>query len=324
MNELRKDPILDRWVVISKDRGKRPDQFKTPPEPPTDSSRCFFCQGHENETPEEITRWPKDGDWKIRVFPNKFKATSKETEGVFTTNKNGMVKGECYGDHEIIVETPHHTESLKDLPIDHITEVLRLLASREKEHYKRNNIKYVSIFKNSGKKAGASLPHTHIQLISYNILPTIIQNKLDAIDYSHHRDNTCPYCSLIHKESKTDRFVAEHGNFVSLAPFASRFPFELIILPKNHINSMSSLPDQILADLAHILKDSLLKLSELGDISYNLLFFSYPLNSSFHFHIELCPRITTWAGFELGTDTIINPMTPEDAASFYRGENQKG
>lgn len=321
MNELRKDSILNRWVIISKDRAKRPDHFRTAPAGTTDPSKCFFCPGHESDTPEEIERWPNEGHWKIRVFPNKFKATSKETNGLLSETSSNTIMGECYGDHEILVETPDHQKSLKDIPLDQITQVLRILASREKEHYKRKHIEYVSIFKNSGKDAGASLPHSHIQLISYNLVPIIIRRKLDAIYQNHHKHGICPYCTLLHTESKTERSVTTDGRFVSFTPFASRFPFELTIIPKNHINSLSALSDSDLSDLAQTLQTVLIRLSGLGDIPYNILFFSYPKDDHFHFHIEICPRLAKWAGFELGTGTIINSMPPEDAAKFYRGEN---
>ncbi|MFH2020108.1 MAG: galactose-1-phosphate uridylyltransferase [archaeon] len=313
MGELRKDYILDRYVIIATDRAKRPHQFQQE-EDSYNEKVDYFAPGNEKLTPPEIMRWPKEGDWQIRVFPNKFAAVQKQGSSLIRTDNNFFTFSDSYGNHEVVVETPDIEKTLADLDTGNIAQVFRIFSERINENLKDKNIKYVSVFKNSGKDAGTSIRHSHCQIISYNMVPEIILQKEHAIK----KYPECPYCSVLNIEKKSDRRCFENDSFVSFAPYASRFPLEIWILPKRHILSLSDFSEDEYIKLAEIMKKVTMKLKELNaDYNFHL---QYGIENM-HFHIEVCPRLATWAGFELGTGTIINTMTPEDAAKFYRGDN---
>jgi UDPglucose--hexose-1-phosphate uridylyltransferase len=313
MSELRKDYIMDRYVVIATERAKRPDQFKKPKKEKSVSKKdCFFCPGNEHTTPTEIYRLEKgDGTWKIRVFPNKFSAFRLEGRMHIQTDNEFFTHSDGFGKQEIIVETDNHKKALWDLSIDEYSELLQVFRQRYVELEKIEGIRYTLIFKNHGKEGGCSIQHTHTQLIAYNIIPEIIQKKEKAASTY----NFCPYCSIIEKEKDSDRRVMENSSFSAFCPYASRFPFEVMVIPKRHVLNFIELDDKELRDLSEVMMHILSKLKDLG-CSYNYYF--HNMTEKGHFHIEVTPRLTTWAGFEMGSETIINPTPPEMAAEFYR------
>jgi UDPglucose--hexose-1-phosphate uridylyltransferase len=312
VGELRKDYILDRYVIIATERAKRPDQFKSETKPKKEEV-CYFCPSNEHMTPAEICRFPEySNDWQIRVFPNKFPAVRAEGNPNIRTDNLFYTYSDAYGYHEVIVETPNHDETLADLNEVQISEVLFMFNSRIEENLKNPNVKYVTVFKNHGEKAGTSIVHTHCQLITSNKVPETILEKEKAVK----KYPSCPYCSVIEREKSSYRRCFEDSSFVSFTPYASRFPFEIWLLPKRHILKMSEFTKTEYMDLAVMLKKILLKLKSLN-ADYNF-YIQYGIENM-HLHIEICPRLASWAGFELATGTIINSMTPEAAAEYYRG-----
>lgn len=213
--------------------------------------------------------------------------------------------------HEVIVESPDHSKQLADLDIDHIADVLKVYALRIKDLSKDG--KYVVIFKNYGKDAGTSLVHSHTQACSVNILPKNVEEKVQAIK----QYKTCPYCDIIKKEQNSKRKIFENKEFVSFAPFASRFNYEAWIFPKKHCRNITEMDDTQLTSLAQMLKKILMRLQSI-DASYNMILHYAPKGTDLHFHIEIMPRIAKWAGFELNTGIIVNSVPPETAAQFYR------
>jgi len=314
--ELRKDYILDRWVVIAAHRSKRPNDFRQEKKTkPRKKGVCFFCPGNENLTPKEIGRIEKNKKWIIRWFPNKFPAVSKEGNPEIRHDNKYFTYSDAYGVHEIIVETPNHEKQLADLSEEHIKQVLEVYAERIKELSKLPETKYVLVFKNEGEEAGTSLIHSHTQLVTYNKIPKQVQDKIEASKkYSH-----CPYCEIISKEKNSHRRVFENDNFLSFCPYASRFNYEIWIFPKKHIKNITEMDNKMLIDLASMMKKILLKLKEINH-SYNFFLHYSPEGEDLHFNIEICPRRAIWAGFELSSGEIINSVSPEDAAKFYRGE----
>ncbi len=304
MGELRKDYILDRWVLIAAERAKRPSDFKSI-SCCTSKASCPFCPGHERMTPSTSYIIRKDGSWLIRAFPNKFEAVSsnviKKHESKFLNYFSAC------GHHEILVETPDHSKTLADLPVDHISLVLDSYVKRILAF----DSKYVLIFKNQGEEAGTSLSHSHSQIVAYNQIPKLVEEEVKAMK----KFSSCPFCSIIKLESQSPRFVFENNSFVAFTPFASRAPLEIWILPKRHIRSIVDMDD--FSDLASILKRVLLKLKKIN-ASYNFYIHNAPGKSDFHFHIEVLPRLTKWGGFEFATNTVINVVSPEEAAKFYR------
>jgi UDPglucose--hexose-1-phosphate uridylyltransferase len=304
LGELRKDYILDRWVLIATDRAKRPSDFKTKV-CLNNKAHCPFCPGHEAMTPKETYVVRKDGKWLVRAFPNKFSAVSdipvKEHNSTFLNHFSAS------GHHEVLVETPDHDKTLADLPIEHLNLVLDSYVKRILAF----DSKYVLVFKNHGEEAGTSLCHSHSQIVAYNQIPPLVEEEVKAF----RKFSSCPYCKILKLESHGPRKVFENRSFISIAPFASRFPMEVWIFPKKHIRSIVDVDD--LTDLSSMLKKVLMKLKKIN-ASYNFVVHNAPGKSDFHFHIEVLPRLAEWAGFEYGTYTVINAVTPEEAAKFYR------
>ncbi len=313
MMELRKDYILDRWAIIAAKRGKRPHQFKQE-EQDKKVDVCYFCPGNEKTTPPEISRVDDGkGGWKIRVFPNKFAAVEPEGDPAIKTDNKYFTYSSAFGDHEVIVETPDHEKDLHDLDVGHIKQVLEVVRDRIEAMSKREEVRYVCAFKNHGSAAGTSLVHTHIQIISYNKIPTIIEDKIEKNKVE------CHYCRIPNIEKESFRRCFENEHWISFTPYASRFNFENWIFPKKHAKNLGEFNDEELLALAEVMKKVLVKLSELN-APYNMAFYYSPRGEDMHFHIEIMPRIAKWAGFELLSETTINTVAPEDAAKFYRGE----
>ncbi|MBW3016321.1 DUF4931 domain-containing protein [Candidatus Woesearchaeota archaeon] len=309
MGEIRKDYILDRWVVISPKRGQRPHELK---KPPVVKGVCYFCPGSESSTPPEIGRVVQNGSWKLRWFENKFSALKPEGDFSFKSDARFYTFSSSYGYQEVLVETPRHDLQLSQLPVEDVEQVLNVYARRVKELESKPNIKYVNVFKNHGLYGGTSLVHSHSQIMALAFVPPEIKEKLNAM----RRFVSCPYCSVVESEMNSGRFCFENSDFVAFCPYASRFNYEVWIFPKLHL---SRFEDLNLSSLADVLVKVLKKVGE-ANFDYNMFVQYGPKGEDFHFHIEVCPRIAVWAGFELCSGVIINSVAPEDAAKFYRGE----
>jgi UDPglucose--hexose-1-phosphate uridylyltransferase len=330
MPELRKDPVLGRWVIISTEREKRPKNFKFEPEQrrinPED---CPFCPGNESATPPEIYAIRRDGSppntpgWSLRVIPNKFPALriegdlNRRGEGIYD-KMNGI------GAHEVIIETNEHRYDLADLPENAFYDLIIAYQKRMLDLKKDPRLRYVMIFKNFGAIAGASLEHSHSQLIATPIVPKRVMEEMDgAKRYFEYRDR-CIFCDIIVQETKVSkRMISENNNFISICPFAPRFPFEIWILPRHHISNFEDTVESEIYDLALILKDSLMRLKKaLNTPPYNFIIHTTPITLKgiefYHYHIEIIPILTRTAGFEWGTGFYINPTAPEDSASYLK------
>ncbi len=312
MPELRKDYILDRWVIIATERAKRPSDFQHVVVQNKQETACAFCPGNQEKAHDDIFRTPETGSWNIRVIHNKYPAVRMQGDPAIKTHNEFYTFADAYGSHEVVIETPDHAKQLWDLTVDSIVSLLDVFQQRITALLRVKGINYVQVFKNHDIAAGTSIAHSHSQIIGYNIIPKTIRDKQLAIA-SH---PGCAYCSVIEREKDSYRRCFENTTMIAFTPYASRFPFEIFILPKKHITTFAAL--ESMRDLASILKQTLDKLHALN-APYNLVFFYAPDNTNIHFHIEVLPRLTTWAGFEY-SGTIINPMPPEEAARYYRGE----
>ncbi|MBI5391970.1 galactose-1-phosphate uridylyltransferase [Candidatus Woesearchaeota archaeon] len=312
MPELRKDYILNRWVIIASERAQRPDQFKQ--ELPTikKQDNCPFCPGNEHLTPNEISRREKNGKWYLRVIPNKFAAVTSEGNGIIQTHNQFYTFGNAFGKHEIIVETADKTKQLWDLSAEQVTELFEVYNERITSLWKEKGINYAQVFKNHDKAAGTSIMHSHSQIIAYDLVPQAVQDEVAASK----KFPSCPYCDIILKEKNSARRCFENKNCIAFTPYASRFPFEIWIFPKKHSTTLDTTEN--MKDLAELLLQALKKLKTIH-APYNYMLHYSPFQENLHCHIEVLPRLTTWAGFEY-SGTIINPVSPEDAAKFYRGE----
>ena len=326
MPELRKDPIVGRWVIIATDRAKRPVAPRTEPEAPS-GGFCPFCEGHEDKTPNEIIAYrdrqgrANEKGWRVRVVPNKFPAL--QIEGELHKRGDGIYdKMNGIGAHEVIIECPFHEVTLANLTEDNIREVLWVYRDGLVDLKKDPRLVYGMLFKNVGAAAGASIEHSHSQLIVTPIVPINVWEEMTgALEFFNYRGR-CIYCDMIHQELSTEkRIVLDTPNFVSFTPFASRFPFETWILPKHHNSHFENIQKTEVDELGTVLKTILLKLeAALDKPAYNYIIHTSPFDTQtlphYHWHIEIIPRLTRVAGFEWGTGFYINPVPPEQAAIF--------
>jgi UDPglucose--hexose-1-phosphate uridylyltransferase len=328
--ELRKDPITGRWVIISTERGKRPNDFlRESVTPLPNGKNCPFCPGHEAKTPPEILVYGRSNGgantpgWTVRVVPNKFPALGiegdldREGEGLFD-KMNGI------GAHEVIIETPDHVATLASLPDRAVEDVLWAYRDRMLDLKNDKRFRYVLIFKNHGEAAGASVEHPHSQLIALPIVPRRVREEVDSSWHYYDEKERCIFCDIIRQERDTgERVIGENDHFITLAPYAPRFPFEMWLLPKAHGSSYENNQSTMYAALARMLKDTLMRLDAVLDRpAYNFMIHTSPvgeeINDHYHWHIEIIPKLTKVAGFEWGTGFYINPTPPEESARFLR------
>jgi len=331
MPELRKDPIIGRWVIISTDRGKRPSDFIVPPPPPK-GGLCPFCGGNESMTPPEIISYKngeQDNDnnsqWSIRVVPNKYPALKVEGnldragEGVYD-KMNGI------GAHEVIIESPRHDATLATLPIKHFEEVLWAYRDRIIDLKQDIRLRYLVIFKNHGEAAGASLEHTHSQLIALPIVPKTVAEELDgSLEYYNYKER-CIFCDIIRQEiAQGSRIVTENQDYVAISPYAPKSPFEVWILPKFHESNFENSQKHHYENLSIIFSNILKRMNKvLSSPPYNFILHTAPIKNGtsalphYHWHFEIMPKLTKMAGFEWGSGFYINPTPPEESAKFMR------
>jgi UDPglucose--hexose-1-phosphate uridylyltransferase len=338
MPELRHDPIQKRWVIIASERGRRPDDFPKL-EQSTPGGFCPFCEGNESKTPPEITairrngRGPNSPGWRVRVVPNKFPALRIEGElerkGIGIHDRmNGV------GAHEVIIETPQHDLGMADMPVQDLEGVIWMYRERLTDLLRDSRFKYVLIFKNFGAAAGASLAHPHTQIIATPVTPLTLAEELSTAKDHYRYKERCLFCDVIEQELESgERIVLANDHMVAMAPYASRFPFELFLAPRHHSHSFAEISDGMIHELAVALKEVLFRIKKcLNDPPYNFLIHTIPnvqvtprraaywdtISVDFHWHIEIMPRLTRIAGFEWGTGFYINPTAPEEAAKYLR------
>jgi UDPglucose--hexose-1-phosphate uridylyltransferase len=331
MPELRKDPVVGRWVIISTERSLRPTSF-TPGTPTRATTFCPFCPGNEDKTPPEVyavrpgSEAPNSTGWQVRVVPNKFPAL--QIEGTLDRRGEGLYdKMNGVGAHEVVIEGPRHDQDLSDLSVEHLTQVLLAYRERVLDLHRDRRFRYVLIFKNHGAQAGATLEHTHTQLIATPIIPKAIQEELDGSRRYYELKERCVFCDIIQQElgeNNGRRLVSSSERFLAIEPFAPRFPFETWILPRRHDDSFSNVADaEEFRDLAGLLKDTLQRLNRALDRPpFNFVVHTAPVAEGeleyYHWHLEIMPKLTRVAGFEIGSGFYINPTPPEDAAQYLR------
>ena len=342
MPELRRDPVVGRWVIISTERAKRPTDFISPAADVEPPEECPFCEGKESSTPPEIyairdpgTR-PNTTGWQVRVLPSikpilRIEGElSRRAKGMYDT-MNGI------GAHEVIVEDPRHVANIADLPVERIRQSLEASVHRmvDLEHDPR--FRYALWFKNHGSIAGAGrIQHSRSQLIATPVTPKRVKEELAGTRRYFEDKERCLLCDLIAQEREAgERIVLESAHIIALCPFASRFPFELMFLPKRHHCDFGAMTPEEIADLAAVMQQVLSRLKAvLNDPPYNYVLHTAPfrrhrtkatywktIQDDYHWHIELIPRLTKMAGFEWGSGFYINPTPPEEAARYLRQDS---
>jgi UDPglucose--hexose-1-phosphate uridylyltransferase len=336
-NELRKDYLLDRWVVIAAERGRRPTDFAKKREP-AKTSVCPLCAGNEHMTPPAVLVYLKQNgeivkdrdengfrpkNWLIRCVPNLYPAFAPPKEQIDQVQimKNDHF-GLAIGHHEVLVESPCHDEHPADAELPQLVHVISAYVDRLRELSAKPYVRYVSIFRNHGLEAGASLSHAHSQIIATPFVPIIVEKEIAASKNFWNQHEKCVFCDIIERESKSPRLALDNARFVVLAPYASVHPIEFWILPKKHDTNLLDLTQTEKEAFAETLKASLKGLKDLvNDPPYNYAFHlstNRDAENCYHWHLEVYPRLAIWAGFEKSTGVYINTVTPETAAAELR------
>lgn len=302
-SEIRKDYIQEKYVIIAPKRGKRPHDVIKAKDHHKPLNTCVLCPESLKDT-KALYQIGKGDKWSLKVIANKFPAVSK-------TNKK------AYGQQEVVVESPDHTKEIEDLSVKQIADLLTAYQVRTKEISKDKKIEYILIFKNDGGVAGASLQHSHSQIFATEFLPPHLLDKSKRQQEYTLEHGTCVYCDVIAKESKSPRLIWQDKNMIAFCPYASMFNYEVWIMPKKHQDNITDLSKDAKLSMAKILKHILTKISQL-DLPYNFYFHQLINDDDQHLYLKVVPRGSVWAGVEIGSGLIINPIPPEEAAEFYR------
>ena len=336
MSQLRKDIFTGRWAIIEQTDVLRPSDFRFN-RFTRETTLCPFCEGHEASTPPEIYALRSDGStpntpgWKVRVVPNS--RLRLKIEGDLGRRPEGfhdMMNG--IGADEIIAETPHHDRSLHELEPHEIADVLRTFVVRILDLEKDKRLRYVLIFKNHGVEAGArTVTHSISQLMALPVNPRVIKSKLMAAREYFELKDRCIYCDVLQQElHERKRVITENDDFVAFAPFASRSPFEMCVIPKSHSSAFCVITPAQTDNLATILRDILQRLDRtLGGPPYNLSLHNRPflrprngywktIEDDFHWHIEILPQVIGMTGFERASWFFYNPVPPELAVKCLK------
>ncbi|XP_041027913.1 ADP-glucose phosphorylase isoform X1 [Juglans microcarpa x Juglans regia] len=333
--ELRKDSVTNRWVIFSPARAKRPSDFKSKSPTTTQTQQqqdCPFCLGHEHQCAPEIFRVPPSSGphWKIRVIENLYPALSRTLADpsaqypILNPNPNpgsGVKVLGGFGFHDVVIETPVHSVQLSDLSPQEVGEVLLAYKKRIEQLSTHDSIKFVQVFKNHGASAGASMSHSHSQILALPVVPADVSARLDSMNGFFHETGKCSICEV----GVEDLLIDESTHFFAIVPFAATFPFEIWIIPRHHSSHFHELDGAKAVDLGGLLKLMLRKISlQLNNPPFNFMIHTSPLrvtNSELpytHWFLQIIPQLTVVAGFEIGTGCHINPVFPEDAAKVLR------
>jgi len=328
VTELRQDLVTGDWVVIATGRAKRPEEFAAhrreevidDPDKP-----CFFCHPEETGQEKDVLIYNRaDGDWSLRVFPNKYPAFSRSR--VPKHFEEGPYFGmDGTGYHELIVTRDHHKQ-IALLESMEVAEIIDAYQDRYIDLMSKKSVNYIDIFHNHGKEAGASIAHPHSQLMAIPVISPYVQGELDGAELYWKANKDCAYCEMIEWEAENEkRVIFENNNFIAFCPFSSRAAFEVWVLPKKHKPYFERILDAEKMELAEALQISINKIYKaLGDPAYNFYLHTSPCDGKdyphFHWHIEILPRTSVWAGFELSTGIEISTIQPEAAAEYLRAQ----
>ena len=348
IREIRINPIVpSESVLVSSARGMRPRKEEAPA--PRDTrkhvDRCPFCTGNEHLTPPTVASSPDEENWKVRVVENLYPVLGDDsTSSNLVFGLQQAIDG--YGRHEVIIDHPEHGIAIQDMEEEHLIRLIGMYRDRIHELYKADErIQYVLVFKNFGPAAGASIPHTHSQVIAMPVVPENVYNEVTHSHQYYEKNRQCIFCSLIdealtfeatiydresgsvRRQINVGQYVIERGkHFVAIKPFASRYEWEIHILPMQHKSDFIDITDEERDDFARVLKRAMKRLDAvIGGAQYNFFLHSIPhtrefsdCHNSYHWHLEICPRTSIPTGFELGSGLFVSTISPEDAAQQLR------
>ncbi len=326
MREMRRDPLTGRWVFVDTAAPKAEGDYLLDEPHLKGAGNCPFCPGNESGTPPETAVWGRAAggtrsDWKVRVVPNIFPVVHP---GPFEKGREDLYERmSAFGIHEVVIEHPDHHREMADYSEDEMRLVLRAYGERYRAIAKDRRVRSILIFKNYGAKAGASLEHPHTQLIALPVVPHEIEDEVRMAEEHCRRTGRCLYCEML-EVSEPPLEIFRNGHFAALAPFASRFPFEVLVLPLNHESRFPELVAEEREDFGEMLRRVLGRLKDaLRDPPFNFFIHCPPLGEEtrgFHWHLEVVPKVMPLSAFEWGSGCYFNPTPPELAASILRGK----
>jgi len=334
---MRKDYLLDRWTVIAAARKKRPTDFKGTPKESKQVGVCALEPGNEHMTPPAVLVYLKAGggirkdrdldglrhkNWLIRCVSNLYPAFMPPKEGEWHgLEKGALARVGAAGHHEVLVESPRHDEHPSVASVPQLTHVVNAYVDRLRELCSKPYVAYVSVFRNHGLEAGASLSHAHSQIIATPIVPKTVEEELKASREFFKKNEECVFCEVLRKEEQSPRFIWKNEHFAVFAPWAGTHPFEFWVFPRKHQCCLLDLSQAEAEALAKTMRASFGGLRILlGDPPYNFGFHQITAGACdcYHWHLEVYPRLSIWAGFEKSTGMFINVVSPEDAAQSLR------
>ena len=334
MSQLRQDLATRRWTVIAAERAKRPDDFakRSPAAVPSHVATCPFCPGNEAKTPPPVYLFPagvsaEGRDWQIRVVPNRFPVLVRPGDGPEArrrTHRGLYLEMDGCGEHEVVIEHPDHSKTIATMTVGEVAQIVRAYRLRFLELDKSDWNQLIIIFRNQGEGAGTSLAHPHSQIIGAPIVPQDIRSRLDEAQRYFDDNGTCVHCDMLEAEVCDQvRIVSANPGFVAFCPYASTVPYEIRIVPRRHASSFGNLTEAEADLMARTLQETLWRLYKLLDNpDYNYVVRSAPHHSAgephFHWYLEILPRLSTAAGFEIGTGINVNVVAPESAADQLR------
>jgi len=326
--ELRRNPATGIWTILAPARKLRPGAHRGREK--AEGEPCPFCPGNERMTPPEV--WaegresgePDSPGWRIRVFPNLYPALTPEGSKGISRGRGGARR--AFGYHEVIVHTPHHDRSLASMEEEELRRLVEAYRGRYRELCGRRGVSQVMIIVNHGREAGASLPHPHAQVFALPRVPSAVREELREF---RRVEGRCPLCSEAKAARREGRTVAANRTWEAFAPFASRSPYEVWLAPRRHAPDFARAGGKELEGMADMLLRVMRGLAELlEDPPYNLWLHSAPCDGKdyhyYHYHLEVVPRLTTVAGFELSTGMYIDVLPPEEAASRLKERMARG
>ena len=328
MHELRKDPLLGRWVAVMSE-SKHPSHYDIFHENSGETS-CVLCLGREKETPPEITAISEGGKWLVRVIPNL--SPVFQVEGELGRKGLGMYdRMNSIGANEIVIESPEHSRQPEEMGTEQMLRIIKVYRNRVADLEKDARLRYILIFKDSGKGAGAVYTHPHSEVVATPVIPKGIKEELDGAKEYYAYKERCVFCDMMREELRLgERVIFETSDFIAFSPFAPRFPFEFWILPKRHTCAFQEIRDNEMENLGLVLTIMIKKMKKtLNNPPYNYVVHTVPnrvprrdhwhtLGEDFHWHIEVIPRLLRRSGFEWGSGFYILNTSPEDTARYLR------
>jgi len=322
MNQLRLDPLTGRWAVVSTERANRPQAFAPRIAAiQADTTRpCPFCPGNEEPGAPTLEVLDDDGSWRLRVVPNLYPAFEGDAPFVVTNRGPVFTQATAGGIHEVFVLSPDHETPWASLTDDQTGVVMQAISDRIRDHASMPGLRYSQAIVNAGREAGASIEHPHGQLLGMSFVPReLVEEQAGFARFA----GRCLLCTTVDAEESVGyRVVYADEKVLVICPFWSGSPYEMLVIPRAHGPHLHHAPTNDLLAVGRALKIALGRLRDtLGDVSYNLVFHSAPYRAPepYHWHVHVVPKLTTVAGFELGTGVLINIINPEQAAAELRG-----